>query len=210
MTIKTDKPIQVGVEDDTPPGGAGSPHSGGSGGGRYRGGGGTLGGHGAPVGGGGGPAGPSVDGKAPAPYRGYQGRPASVPADAATMGREIKRVADNLGIDPVDLATVISYEKVDGMTFISRTCIGETLSMGNRSTDRKGISIKNRLLIIALFLIYSQVLVYGNNPPVNLRCEYLTDPVGIHIISHGRDADYSTPPVQTPACRITALGSYLE
>ena len=116
MTIKTDKPIQVGVEDDTPPGGAGSPHSGGSGGGRYRGGGGTLGGHGAPVGGGGGPAGPSVDGKAPAPYRGYQGRPASVPADAATMGREIKRVADNLGIDPVDLATVISYETIGTMS----------------------------------------------------------------------------------------------
>jgi prepilin-type N-terminal cleavage/methylation domain-containing protein len=30
------------------------------------------------------------------------------------------------------------------------------------------------------------------------------------MTSHGRDADYSAPPVQTPACRITALGSYLE
>ena len=39
--------------------------------------------------------------------------------------------------------------------------------------------MKKRLLVIALCVIHSNVLAYGNSPPINLKCEYLTDPVGI-------------------------------
>ena len=39
--------------------------------------------------------------------------------------------------------------------------------------------MKKRLLVIVLCVIHSNVLAYGNSPPINLKCEYLTDPVGI-------------------------------
>lgn len=39
--------------------------------------------------------------------------------------------------------------------------------------------MNKRLSVIALCLLHPYVLAYGNSPPVNLRCEYLTNPVGI-------------------------------
>jgi len=65
------------------------------------------------------------------------------------------------------------------MTHISKTKIEGTLIMNQKRITHNVLFAKRSLFVVALCLLCSHVLAYGSSPPVNLRCEYLTDPVGI-------------------------------